>query len=135
MVRLRAAQGLWVAALAFAVASWCGCRPANPPQEEITDPNVEIQVRIGEAFAIALEANRTTGYQWELAEPLNAAVVKLANSEYKAPDTTRVGAGGREVWTFQAVGKGKTQIVLKYVRRWEKNVPPAKTETFVVNVR
>jgi inhibitor of cysteine peptidase len=117
------------------VTSWCACRAAKPPQAAYTDPNVALQVRVGQAFALTLESNRTTGYQWELAEPLNGAILKLANSEYKAPGTTRVGTGGHEVWTFQSVGKGKTKIALKYVRPWEKSAAPARSETFEVIIR
>lgn len=46
-----------------------------------------------------------------------------------------IGAGGNEVWIFEAAGSGKTEIILKYVRPWEKNVPPAKTVTFKVNIK
>jgi inhibitor of cysteine peptidase len=45
------------------------------------------------------------------------------------------GAGGTELWTFKAVGAGKTTIALNYARPWEKDIPPAKSETFTVDVR
>ena len=95
-----------------------------------------IQAKAGEEFTITLESNRTTGYGWELAQPLDESIVKLAGSDYKAPQDVRmVGQGGEEVWTFKAVDKGTTQISMKYVRSWEKDTPPAKTQEYTVTVK
>jgi inhibitor of cysteine peptidase len=60
--------------------------------------------------------------------------VKSVGNEYSAPATGRAGAGGKEVWIFEAVGKGATEISLKYARPWEKDIPPVKTVTFRVSV-
>ncbi|MCL5958678.1 MAG: protease inhibitor I42 family protein [Chloroflexi bacterium] len=38
------------------------------------------------------------------------------------------------MWTFKAVGKGNTTIVMKYVRPWEKGGSPAQTRTFDITV-
>ena len=65
-------------------------------------------VVVGEEFSFTLASNATTGYHWELAEPLNEAIVKLVGSQYQAPNTNLLGAGGQEVWTFRAVGAGQT---------------------------
>lgn len=128
----------WLVAVLLVLAAGCGRRatpsPAAPGGEE-SDPNVPIEVQVGQEFAITLGSNPTTGYRWQLAEPLDESRLKLVGSEYKAPETERVGAGGREVWTFKAVGAGKTSIALRYVRPWEKDVPPAETRTFVIVVR
>ncbi len=93
------------------------------------------EVTVGQQFSITLASNVTTGYHWELAEPLDEAMVQLVGSEYQAPETRRVGAGGQEVWTFRAVGPGQTSINLKYVRPWEKDVAPVRTATYVVIIQ
>ena len=100
----------------------------------VSDPEKPVNVTAGLKFAIVLESNRTTGYRWERSASENATVVKLRGAEYREPGTGRAGAGGREVWTFEAVAKGATEISLKYVRPWEKDVPPARSVTFKVNV-
>ena len=95
-----------------------------------------IKTKVGEEFTITLESNRTTGYGWELAEPLDGSIVKLINSDYKQPQDVRlIGKGGKEVWTFKAVGQGKTKVSMKYVRSWEKDTPPAMTQEYIVIVK
>lgn len=89
----------------------------------------------GDEFVLTLESNPTTGYRWQLAEKPDENIVKLVSSEYKATGTKLVGAGGNDVWTFRAEGKGKTTINLIYVRPWEKDAPPAKTAAVIIIVQ
>lgn len=94
-----------------------------------------IEVAVGKEFSITLKSNPTTGYHWELAGQPDEAVIKVAGNEYKGPETKLVGAGGQEVWTFNAAGKGEAVIKMKYVRPWEKDIPPIQTATFKVIVK
>ncbi len=103
--------------------------------QEFSDPGLEITASPGQHFIIILDSNRTTGYQWVTSSPNDNAIIKLVGKEYRELQPGRIGAGGNEVWIFEAVGSGKTEIVLNYVRPWEKNVPPAKTRTFKVNIK
>jgi inhibitor of cysteine peptidase len=93
-----------------------------------------LEVITGQEFSITLASNATTGYHWELASPLDEAMVQLVATEYKTPETRLVGVGGQEIWTFRAVGRGQTVIKLKYVRPWEKDVAPVKTASYMVIV-
>jgi predicted secreted protein len=105
-------------------------------QNDYTDPRKTIEVAVGREFTIVLGANRTTGYRWDLARPLDRGKVELVRNEYKIEqDGEKVGAGGKEVWTFKAIGEGKTKIALKYVRPWEKNTAGVKTVTFEIDVK
>lgn len=99
-----------------------------------TDATQPIQVISGQDFTLALESNRTTGYQWQLGRPLDEAMVKFVRSQYREVAAGRPGAGGEEFWTFHAVGRGQTQIAMQYVRPWERHVAPVKQLTFVVVV-
>jgi len=89
----------------------------------------------GNKFSINLPSNATTGYGWRLGNKPNASVAKFVDSQYNAPSQAMPGKGGTETWTFQAVGKGTTSIVLEYARPWEKGVAPVKTQTFAVIVQ
>ena len=89
----------------------------------------------GNQFTITLPSNATTGYQWRLGNKPDAKVVKFVDSHYNAPSQPMPGKGGSETWTFKAVGKGTTSIVLEYARPWEKGIAPVKTQTFTVSVQ
>ncbi|MDD5668199.1 MAG: protease inhibitor I42 family protein [Actinomycetota bacterium] len=105
--------------LAALVLSVSGCE-LDGEVKEYRDPATLIQVEKGEEFAVVLASNPTTGYQWKLAEPLESEIVVLVKTEYEAPDTELLGAGGEEKWTFMAEGLGHTSITLSYVRPWEE---------------
>ena len=102
---------------------------------EFSDPSLEIEVAPGQHFTLVLDSNATTGYLWEIISPKESTIIRLVGSEYRKLQTGLIGAGGKEVWIFEATGKGKTEIIFKYIRPWEKDVPPAKTVTFKVNIK
>ncbi len=121
----------------FLVSGYCwGSLEKNiKPMREYTDSSIPIKLKAGDEFTVVLDSNPTTGYSWQLAGKPDEAILKLLGSKFQPPKTQRRGAGGREFWTFKAVGAGSTAIVMKYVRPWEKDKPPAKKETFAVIVR
>jgi len=98
-------------------------------------PVNQLVVEQGNEFSLTLKSNASTGFQWRLAAPLDESILKLVGSEYKASSGRRIGEGGTEVWTFQAVGVGTTSIRLEYLRSWEKGVPPARTAVYSVVVK
>ena len=102
---------------------------------ETNDMTNTIQATVGKEFAITLDANATTGYQWQFAKPLDESIIQLIRSEYLPDKTELVGAGGKQVWVFKALKQGKTAISFKYIRPWEKNTPPAKEESFAIIIR
>lgn len=99
------------------------------------NPDVPVEVQVGEEFSIVLPSNPTTGYKWGLLKPLDDDVLELQDTEYtsKCKDGF-VGCGGVEVWMFFAASEGETTISLKYTRPWEKDVKPAQTRVFKVIV-
>jgi inhibitor of cysteine peptidase len=97
-------------------------------------PAATVTVRKGQIFALTLRSNPTTGYIWQLGKPPEDGVIQFIDNQYRGDKSGLVGAGGREIWTFKAVGTGETTIDLKYVRPWEKNTAPAKSALFKVVV-
>jgi inhibitor of cysteine peptidase len=106
----------------------------RPQVLTFTDPEKSVAVAVGQQFMLAQNANRTTGYEWQLAATPDPAVVKLVSAAYQQPEANRLGAGGTQVWTFEAVGRGTVAITLHYVRPWERDTPPARTASFTVVV-
>jgi inhibitor of cysteine peptidase len=111
-----------------------GTAPGKTDFMVFNDPNKPIEITVGQQFKVVLDSNPTTGYQWQLAESLNESIVLLVGTDYQATSTNRVGAGGRQIFTFKAAGPGKTSIRVAYQRSWEKGVAPVKTATFSVTV-
>ncbi len=101
----------------------------------VTDPACPLVVSPGAKFAIVVASNRTTGFSWQIAQPINEKIVKLVGTEYVPSESDLDGAGGKEVWTFTAVTAGQTTISLKYVRPWEKGKTPQREATYTVIVR
>jgi inhibitor of cysteine peptidase len=100
-----------------------------------SDPAKTIEAELCKDFAITLESNKTTGFGWDIAAPIDEKVLKFIGCEYIAADTGLIGSGGKEIWSFRAVCPGKTKISFKYTRPWEKDVPPAKNLMFNVVIK
>lgn len=108
------------------------------PRQVVVDASqtgTEVTIAPGDSLVVTLDSNVTTGFQWQLSSGMNEAVLALGSHEYQDPDKSDdgiLGAGGREVWTFNAVGKGETQVDLEYRQAWEGGIKAA--ETFVLTV-
>jgi inhibitor of cysteine peptidase len=97
------------------------------------DPGVPIRVPPGKEFSIALASNPSTGFGWKMTLPEDQKAVKLLGSGYVAPQTTRVGAPGEEVYKFQAIAPGETKADFVYARPWDpKEAPTRKIFTILV---
>jgi inhibitor of cysteine peptidase len=111
----------------------------SPQQQEVKagigDDGREMQLKKGQTLVVTLEGNPTTGYSWEVAEPLNEQVLRqVGEAEFKA-ESDRVGAGGVQILRFEAVNAGKTTLELVYHRPWEKDVEPLETYSIQVVVQ
>lgn len=127
---------IFISSLAFAETYVDTAVGSNAIFGETTDT---IEVGKGDEFTVALNSNKTTGYEWQLAEPLDEEMLEFINSKYVkeegVPLDLLVGTGGEEQWTFKARNLGKTTISFKYIRSWEKDIPPAKTKSFTVMIK
>jgi predicted secreted protein len=94
----------------------------------------EIRVLAGKQFSITLASNKTTGYSWRLAAPLDPVMLKQISDDFHPADSGAVGAPGEEVWTFESVGKGAAKLDFEYVRPFEKDAKPVKTAKYSIVV-
>ncbi len=99
------------------------------------NPAEPIEISPGELFVISLVSNISTGYGWESDGPQDTGVLQLVSSKYINNPLRPIGGPGKEEWTFIALKSGKTSVTFKYVRPWEKDVPPIQEVTFVVTVK
>ncbi len=100
-----------------------------------TDNNTTINATAGEFLVVTLEGNPTTGYTWEVTEPLDDLVLRQVGDiafvqDYAEPGL--VGVPGVQIATFEVVGAGDATIKMVYHRPWETEVEPV--DTFTLNV-
>ena len=120
--------------LALTMATAC-----SPQQQEveatIADDGHEKQLKKGQTLVVTLEGNPTTGYSWEVVDPLDEQVLRqVGEAEFKA-ESEALGAGGVQILRFEAVNAGKATLKLVYHRPWEKDVEPLETYSLQVVVR
>ena len=109
-------------------------RDAARPPVAASDTGKRILAAPGDTFFVTLRSNATTGYQWRLADSVDARVIKYVGKLY-VPDPNpqrMVGVGGVERWAFAAVAPGTAEIALEYAR---PGGPPATEQRFSVLVR
>jgi predicted secreted protein len=98
------------------------------------DPT-EIHTIAGQSFTIALPANHSTGYSWRLARPLDVAILRQASETYREDSLGRIGGGGREFWTFEALAAGATEIYFEYARPFEKDAAPVNSARYRIEIK
>jgi inhibitor of cysteine peptidase len=111
--------------LILALFSGCG---TNGNSLTEADNGKQVNLKPGDVLTLALEANLTTGYSWQVMELDNTILVQDGEPEYKQSSGSEglVGAGGTQTFRFKAVGSGRISLQLGYMRPWESE-PPVKT--------
>lgn len=112
-----------------------GCSPQQEVKASIGDNGREVQLKKGQPLVVTLEGNPTTGYSWEVAEPLDEQVLRQAGEPEFKPESDLAGAGGVQILRFEAVNAGQTTLKLAYRRSWEKDVEPLETYSIQFVVR
>lgn len=113
------------------LVSACCMLCSNDGSFTMADSGKTFSTATGGTLNLALKANPTTGYSWNIAS-CDDKIVKLDSSEY-APDAPQLaGSGGVQNFKFTIVGAGQTELKITYYRIWEKDVAPV--ETFTLNI-
>lgn len=107
---------------------------SSVPEGQVVTESGPIDLAVGETATIRLEANPTTGYQWEPSSAPDEAVIRVVSDRYEADASDAVGSGGTQEIVIEGTGAGTTTFELRYVRPWEQDGTPAETATFDVTV-
>ena len=97
-----------------------------------------VRLARGEPLTLILEANGTTGYEWQIVErPRNLKRVSQTYLSLKqAPGApAAVGAGGRQQFTFKPLAKGRGTLRLVYRQSWNGGDSSADTYRLTVITR
>jgi inhibitor of cysteine peptidase len=124
-------------ALASASATPSAMPTAGPTATPApTQPGKQIVAVRGQQFSIALHSNPTTGYEWQ--PTFDVGAVELKNHTFISDfpvtqQASHIGAGGTDVFTFEALRGGATSIKFDYVRSFESG--SLNGTTYIVIVR
>jgi inhibitor of cysteine peptidase len=100
----------------------------------VGDAGKTISLHLGDTLVVTLDGNITTGYNW-LMQPMDPEILKQVGEPAYTPESNKVGAPGKIVLTFQAVKTGQANLVLNYMRSFEKETPPLNTFEVTVVVK
>lgn len=75
-------NALIVVAISALAVSACGGEESS---RATTPDDAEFVVSVGDEFTIVLEANVTTGFSWELKQPLDESILTHVDDDYVAP--------------------------------------------------
>jgi inhibitor of cysteine peptidase len=109
------------------VACTASADNSGPSVFNVTESGKQIKLYPGDSLIVTLDSNPTTGFAWSIAGIGDEDVVDEVSNEYQGSDSGLMGAGGQEVWTFEAGDKGTSIIEMQYSRSWETGVEPAAT--------
>jgi inhibitor of cysteine peptidase len=105
---LTVSVGLAVAATALIATTPASASTPSKKNPTLTVTELPAQVRLlpGEAVAVRLSTNVTTGYSWSTKVVGKRSAVTVSDGVYAAPTTGLIGAPGTTTWTVTAKAKG-----------------------------
>lgn len=92
---------------------------------------------VGQVLEIALMANASTGYQWQVVSDGAPSLVRTTGPATPPPMDTQPpmpGAPSLARWWFRAERPGEVRLRLEYRRPWEKDAPAAQVAEYGVTV-
>ncbi len=79
---------------------------------------------------LRLASNPSTGYMWTWTQEGEGRVAEQSRSfesSVAEGDAPRDGAGGTELFYFEAEAVGEGALIFSYARFWDKDISPAET--------
>ena len=93
----------------------------------------ELEVEVGDKIRMKLCSDPTTGFQWDY-EVTVENVLKEEDHDFEEPEGDVPGAAGIEIWTFEAVETGTTEVQMEYSQPSEGGVKSKWTYNVTVTV-
>ncbi len=103
------------------------------PVQTVTDPasGSDVILRPGGKLNLKLDSNPTTGYYWYLKDIDASRVDELSETYVADPAPEGItGSGGHQLFVFEALRIGKTDLVLSYERS-----PADVAETLTLKIK
>ena len=93
----------------------------------------EFEAEVGDKIRVALCSNPTTGFQWDYKTTIEN-VVKEEDHDFEEPGGDVTGAAGKELWTFEAIEIGATEVRMEYSQPWEGGLKSEWTYILYITV-
>jgi len=93
----------------------------------------EFEVEVGDKIRMKLCSDPTTGFQWDY-EMTVENVLKEEDHDFEEPKGDVPGAAGIEIWTFEAVETGTTEVQMEYSQPSEGGLKSKWTYNVTVTV-
>lgn len=93
----------------------------------------EFNVEIGDKIRVRLCSNQTAGFQWNYEMTLENTLNE-EDHDFEEPEEDTPGAAGTEIWTFEAVEAGTTQVQMEYSQPWEGGLKSEWTYNMTVTI-
>ena len=109
-----------------------------PDEVQLTDADdgTTVQLANGGTLVVALPSNPSTGFGWSVGQS-SSPELQLQGEPAFVPGGSTLpvpGAGGTEVFTFEAVDAGTAGLTLEYRRPIEPGVAPEQTFSVTVEI-
>ena len=93
----------------------------------------EFEVEVGDKIRVELCSNQTAGFQWDY-EMTVENVLSEEDHDFEEPEGDVPGAAGTELWTFEAIETGTTEVRMEYSQPWEGGLKSVWTYNMTVIV-
>jgi len=90
----------------------------------------QVEMSVGDSLIVTLPSDPGTGYSWS-SWVSDEIILEQSEHEYIG----RLGAGGKEIWTFKALTEGTCTIEIEYRPPQEEDATPAQTFALTVNIQ
>ena len=83
-----------------------------------------MDMKVGDVLVFNAPENPSTGYQWQLLQPLKIFKTEETYTQNNEVEQGAVGVGGTKTFRFSAEKPGQDYIELVHIRAWESSKQP-----------
>jgi inhibitor of cysteine peptidase len=131
----------WV--LFAAVVGLLGCDSSSPIIDPISADveldasfnGEELSILRGQVVVVTLASNPSTGFTWSVEDVDSSILRQMGLPEYQPGGSGLLGAEGVQIFRFQSVDSGTTDIKIIYSRPFEEGEEPAERFEVRITVR
>jgi inhibitor of cysteine peptidase len=112
----------------------CGSSSSEEIKEvmvDMEDNGKQIEIYQGQILVVSLEAQPSTGYTWEVVE-LDELILRQEGEPEFQPTSGGIGAPGIQIFRFESISAGETDLRMIYHQPWVEGVEPL--EIFSIHV-